>query len=429
MDDAKQRPSLRALLSWALFDWANSAFSSIIQTFVFAAYLARQVASDTRVGTAEWGAAISLAGVFVALGSPMLGAIADQSGHRKRWILGFACLCVLATALLWFIKPHPSYVTPAIILVAIGTIGSEFAFVFYSAMLPSLAPPDQIGRWSGWGWGMGYAGGTIALSLSLVLFVFHGGSWLGLDTATGEPVRATCLFTAAWILTFTIPFFLFTPDYSTGNKPMRQAARDGFRQLWQTLRHIRQYKQIVRFLIAYLCYYEGLTTLFAFGGVFAATLFNMGEQEVMLFGISLNMVGGAGAALFALVDDRLGSKKTIQLALAGLILTAICTLLAPTKTLFWVFGLTVGIFVGPVQASTRAFMARAAPEHLRTEMFGFLAFSGKATSFIGPAIVGWLTYTTGNQRLGMSPVVVLLLLGAIMMFWVPPDDGRAAQHD
>ncbi len=146
------KDNTKALISWALFDWANSPYSAVIQTFVFAAYFTREVAENEKIGTAEWGATISIAGFVIALLSPILGAIADHSGHRKRWILAFALLCIISTALLWFIYPAPSYVMPAMILVALGTIGSECAFVFYNSLLPGLAPPDRIGRWSGFGW-------------------------------------------------------------------------------------------------------------------------------------------------------------------------------------------------------------------------------------------------------------------------------------
>ncbi len=417
----ESKTSTKALISWALFDWANSPFSAVIQTFVFAAYFTRQVAENEQIGTAEWGATISCAGLVIALTSPILGAIADQSGHRKRWILAFALLCILSTSLLWFIYPSPSYVLPAMILVAMGTIGSECAFVFYNSLLPSLAPPERIGRWSGFGWGMGYAGGTAALIIALFLFVFQGGEILGLDVSASAHIRATCVFVALWYLVFMLPFFLFTPDVGAGSKPLRQAIRDGLAQLKETIKHIRHYSQIVRFLIAYVFYIEGLTTLFAFGGVYAAAQFKMSDQQVMLFGIALNLVGVTGAMLFALVDDNLGSKRTILIALVGLIITASFTLLATTPLWFWIFGMSVGIFVGPVQASTRAFMARVAPWDLRTEMFGFLALSGKATSFIGPALVGSVTLATHSQRLGMMPIAVLLVIGTIVMLTVPSD--------
>ncbi|TXI39845.1 MAG: MFS transporter [Nitrosomonas sp.] len=412
---------LRALVSWAFFDWANSAFSSVIQTFVFAAYFTRQVASNETTGTAEWGAAISIAGFLVAIGSPILGAIADEAGHRKRWLAVFVIVCFLATASLWFIKPSPIYVLPAVILVAIGTIASEFTFVFYSSMLPSLAPRSQLGRWSGWGWGMGYAGGTLALTLSLVLFIYNGGLFFP-DADPSVHIRACFVLVAIWLLVFSLPFFLFTPEAPIAYKSIGNAIRDGLKQLSTTLTHIRQYAQIARFLIAYIFYIEGLTTLFAFGGVYAANMFDMSNQDVMIFGIALNLIGGIGAAIFAFVDDKIGAKRTILISLAGLIITASLALTAHSTTLFWIFGLTMGLWVGPIQASTRSFMARIAPAGMRTQMFGFLALSGKATAFMGPALVSWATYASGDQRLGMSPIIVLLVIGGIAMLTVPRDD-------
>lgn len=411
----------RALISWAFFDFANSAFSAIIQTFVFAAYFTQEVAKTPMIGTSEWGAAISIAGLAVAIGSPILGAVADESGHRKRWIGIFVSLVIVSTACLWFIHPSPIYVLPAMILVAIGTMGSEFAFVFYSSMLPTLAPRDRMGRWSGWGWGLGYAGGTIALTLILVLFIHNGGLWPELDQGGRENLRASFILTAAWIFLFSLPFFIFTPEAPAPQKPFLRAVKAGIGQLVDTFAHVRRYSQIVRFFFAYIFYIDGLTTLFAFGGVYAASTFHLSSQEVLIFGISLNLVGGMGAALFAFVDDRIGGKKTIMLSLVCLVMTASLALSAVTITYFWVFGIGMGLFVGPIQASTRSFMARIAPVDLRTQMFGFLAFSGKATAFLGPALVSWATYATGSERLGMCPIVVMLVVGALILLTVPSD--------
>ncbi len=420
---------LRALISWAFFDWANSAYASVIQTFVFASYFTREVAVNETVGTAEWGAAISTAGLCVAIGSPILGAIADEAGHRKRWLSLFVLVCFLSTALLWFIKPSPEYVWPAVILVALGTIASEFTFVFYSSMLPSLAPPSQIGRWSGWGWGMGYAGGTLALTLSLVFFIYNGGIFFTGNDVAELHIRACFVLVAIWLVVFSLPFFLFTPEIPMPHKPMMRAVRDGLNQLMTTFRHIRSYSQIARFLIAYIFYIEGLTTLFAFGGVYAANMFQMSNQDVLIFGICLNVVGGIGAALFAFIDDRIGGKKTILISITGLIITAALALSAHVPTFFWIFGLMMGIWVGPIQASTRSFMSRIAPPDMRTQMFGFLALSGKATAFMGPALVSWATYASGNQRIGMSPIIILLAIGGIALLSVPRDQVKANNHN
>lgn len=411
----------RALISWTFYDWGNSAFSAIIQTFVFAAYFTERVAENSQVGTAQWGMTVSLAGLIIACGSPILGALADAGGHRKRWLAFFTLFCVLCTALLWFVQPRHSDVFLAMTLVVLATVASEFAYVFYNAMLPALAPQDEVGRWSGWGWAMGYAGGTLSLVLALYLFIFDGGIWPGLNAATDEPVRATSLLTAAWYLVFSLPLFVFTQEVESVKHKAFDVVAQGLRQLKETFVHIRQYRHIALFLLAHIFFIDGLTTLFTFGGVYAAGVFHFSEQETILFGISLNVVGAIGAALFALIDDRIGSRRTILISLGALLCTASLALSSYHAAMFWGFGLAMGLFVGPVQASTRAYLARVTPAEITTQMYGFLALTGKATAFLGPALVSWATYVSGSLRVGMLPILVLLAVGLAIMVRVKPD--------
>jgi UMF1 family MFS transporter len=416
--------STAGLVSWALYDWANSAFATVIETFVFAAYFTRRVAENETLGTVQWGNTLSAAGILVAVGGPVLGAMADQGGRRKPWIGAFTLLCVGATAFLWFVKPSPAYVWLAMPLVALGAIGAEFAGVFYNAMLPSLTGLDRLGRWSGWGWSLGYAGGLVALVVALLAFVREENPWFALDRASAEHVRATFLLVAGWFLLFALPLFLMTPDTRGTGKGLYRAARDGLRQVRDSVRQVRRYGHIIRFLIARMIYIDGLATVFAFGGVYAAGTFNMTEQEVLLFGIALNVTAGLGAALFAWVDDWIGGKATVLASLVGLIVPGILILMVESPVLFWAFGLLLGVFVGPVQAASRSFMARIAPEALLNEMFGLYALSGKATAFLGPLLVGWLTLLSGSQRIGMATIIVFFIVGFLLMLTVPPDRQR-----
>jgi MFS transporter, UMF1 family len=416
-----QTSNKAGLFSWAMFDWANSAFATVIQTFVFAAYFTRRVSADEALASAQWGYAISIAGLLVAFGGPLLGAVADQNGRRKPWIAGFSLLCIAATALLWFIKPAPGYVLPALLLVAVATVGFEFATIFYNAMLPSLASTDSLGRWSGWGWSLGYLGGLLCLVLALVALVRPETAWFALDGGQAENIRATFLLVAAWYLLFALPLFIFTPDERRDNLPLALTIQRGWAQLVETLRHVRRYRHVVRFLVARMIYINGLATLFAFGGVYAAGTFAMSEQQVLLFGIGMNVTAGLGAAAFAFLDDRLGGKTIILYSILGLTVSGGLILLVSTPLLFWTFGLLLGVFVGPAQASSRSYLARVAPAPLRNEMFGLFALSGKATSFIGPLLVGWVTLLTGSQRLGMSTILLFFLVGGVMMLTVPPD--------
>jgi UMF1 family MFS transporter len=411
----------RALFSWALYDWANSSFATIIQTFVFAAYFTRQVAENETLGTTQWGNTFSAAALLIAIGGPLLGAITDQAGRRKVLLGICTMVCILATGLLWYVRPGSSSVWPALLLVGLATVGFEYAGLLYNAMLPDLADRDRMGRWSGWGWGLGYAGGLASLVLALLVFVDSPGEWFGLDRQQAEHVRATFPLVSAWYLVFSLPLFLFTPDREASGLSWLRAVRGGLAQLAASARNIRSYRDIVRFLVARMFFIDGLATVFAFGGIYAAGTFDMNEQQILAFGIGMNVTAGLGAGLFALLDDRLGGKTIIILSLAGLLACGAMILLVHSATLFWIFGLLLGIFIGPAQASSRSYLGRVAPEALRNEMFGLLTFSGKATSFLGPLAVGWLTYATGSQRIGMSSVLFFFAIGLLLMFTVPAD--------
>lgn len=421
MTQEKTNSSTLSLISWALYDWGNTAFASIIQTFVFATYFVKTVAVNETIGSAQWGTITGVSAFIVAVFSPIFGAIADHSGGRKTWLALFTLLCIIPTALMWFILPSSAYVSLALWTVGIGAIGAEGAYIFYNAMLPELAEPSQLGKWSGWGWGMGYAGGVASLIISLFAFVNGSNAWFPLDETTAEPVRATFLLAAVWYAFFCIPLFLFTPASPRSGKSMKTAAIEGVQQLWTFLCQIRQYGTIVRFLIAKMFYIDGLSTLFAFGGIYAATIFGMQPTEVLQFGIAMNVVAGIGAASLAFLDDWMGSKKVILFSLVGMIIPGCFALAATEKWEFWLLGLLMCVFVGPVQSSSRALMARIAPAHMRRQMFGFYMLSGKATAFFGPLLYGWVAYLSGSLRWGMSTIILLFLLGGLIMLTLPRD--------
>lgn len=418
-NEITEKRSLLPLISWALYDWANSSFAAVIQTFVFAAYFVKTIAENETVGSAQWGTVTGLSAFIVALLSPIFGAISDHSGGRKIWLGVFTLLCIIPTALMWFLLPSHNYVWQALWLVGIGAVGAEGAYIFYNSMLPELAPPSQLGRWSGWGWGMGYAGGMAALIFALLAFINGNASWFHLDEGSAEPVRAAFLMTAIWYALFSLPLFLFAPRSPPSTKPILTAAYDGLNQLWSFLKEIGQYSTIVKFLIAKMFYIDGLATLFAFGGIYAATLFGMTQTEVLQFGIAMNVTAGLGAASLAFLDDMMGSKKVILISLVGLIIPGTIALFVTEKWEFWTLGLLMCVFVGPVQSSSRALMARIAPVHMRRQMFGFYMLSGKATAFFGPLLYGWVAYATDSLRFGMSTIILLFILGGAIMLTLP----------
>ncbi|CCG96322.1 putative transporter, permease of the major facilitator superfamily MFS_1 [Marinobacter nauticus ATCC 49840] len=417
----------RALWSWALYDWANSAFFTIILTFVFAQYFSVSVIQDEVAGTRAWGNIVGIAGVVIAILAPILGAVADQSGRRKPWLISFTLLCVISSAMLWTVTPDQSQFWTAALWVGLGTLGAEFAFIFYNSMLPDLARPERTGRWSGWAWGLGYVGGIASLVVALYGFIEADGTIFNLDRDAAEHVRATFVLVAVWYLVFALPAFFFIPDRPSTGLGLGAATRAGLAQLKQSIAHVRQYRDIVRFLIARMLYTDGLATIFTFGGVYAAGTFNMSPTEVLQFAIALNVTAGLGALGFAWIDDALGGRNTILLSLVGLGCSAFAILVVDGATAFWIWGMILGIFVGPLQSASRSHLARVAPPHLQTQMFGLFAFSGKATAFAGPLLVGWVTSVTDSQRWGMSTILLFLLIGFVLMLKVPATEARKAE--
>ena len=399
----------RSLVSWCLYDWANSAFTTVIVTFVFATYFAKSVAVDPVSGAAQWGFANSVSAVLIALIAPVLGAIADKGGRRKPWIFAFTALSVVLTAGLWFVEPDPSFIMLALVLMVLANVGFEMGIVFYNAMLPDIAPKSMIGRVSGWAWGLGYFGGLGCLIIILT----------GFDTSSLMQIRATSILVAVWFAVFAIPLFLFTPDKPSNDLSWGEAVSGGLRSLKDTLGRVREYRDIVRFLIARIVYNDGLITLFAMGGVFAASAFGMTTNEILQFAVFINITAGIGAIGFAWIDDWIGSKRTILISLVGLIILGSIVINVESKTMFLVFGSALGFFVGPVQAASRSLMAHLAPENLRTEMFGLFAFSGKATAFLGPLLFGLATTATGSTRAGIAVILAFFLIGGLLLLSVP----------
>ena len=411
----------KTLFGWVMYDFANSSFTTLIVTFVYATYFTKAIAPDEITGTALWSRAITLSALAVAFFSPFLGVMADKGGHRKLFLLIFTGIAIAASCMLYTVLPGET--TRALFWFVIGNIAFELGCVFYNAFLPGIAPKDMIGRISGIGWGLGYIGGLLAMFVAMVTLVNPETPWFGISKDLGQNIRATNLLVAAWFGLFSIPMFLFVHDKkSRGNDDSRKLSAI-FSELVSTVKEIKKYRHIVRFLLARLIYNDGLITIFAFGGIYAAGTFHFTFQEIMLFGIVLNISAGLGALAMGFLDDLVGGKKTILISLAGLIVASIIAITAESKSLFWLAGIIVGIFSGPNQSASRSLMARFVPPDKENEFFGFFAFSGKFTAFLGPLFLGLLTEFFHSQRAGMSIVPVFFVLGGMLLVTVDEKEG------
>ncbi|MDT8377611.1 MAG: MFS transporter [Desulfotignum sp.] len=415
----------RALFGWVMFDFANSAYTTLVVTFVYGTYFVSAIAPDPVTGTALWSRGVTLTALCVAFLSPILGALADQGGLRKRFLLISTTVTVAGTAALYWIEP--GQVARALFWFVVSNIAFEFSNVFYNAYLPDITTSKNIGRISGVGWGVGYMGGLAAMVVVLAGFIHPAVPWFGVSTADGANIRAACLLVAVWFTLFSIPLFLWVP----GTHPLVRSGKigimkTGMADLKDTFRDIRRYRQIVRLLVARVFYNDGLVTIFAFGGIYAAGTFGFSFQEIMIFGIVLNVAAGTGALIMGIFDDRLGGKTTIQISNGVLAMAVLMAVLAPDKTWFWVSGVLVGFFAGPNQSASRSLLGRFVPKAKENQFYGFFAFSGKLTAFSGPMLLGVLTQAFDSQRAGVAVVILFFIVGGLLLARVDEARGMAA---
>lgn len=404
-----------------MYDFANSSFANNVTTFIYAAFFTKVIAENEIIGTALWSRGVGIIMLVVALLSPPLGALSDQGGYRKRFLTFFTFLAVIFTSLLYF--PQQGQAIYALSLYIIACICFEMGIVFYNAFLPDIAPPKRIGRISGQAWGVGYFGGLLSMAVLMVGFVSAETPWFGLTKETHAHIRATNIGVAIWFAIFSLPALFYLPAppaRQTGDKLSLAAS---YRRILQTFRELQRYREIFKLLLARLVYNDGLITVFAFGGIYAAGTFGFTFEEVLFFGIIVNIAAGIGAWCFGYLDDRLGGKLTIQITLVGFVIAAIIAVVPQEKIWFWIAGILVGLFAGPNQSASRSLMGRFVPQNKETEFYGFYAFSGKATAFLGPLLMGVITQAFGSQRAGMATVGLFFIIGGLLLRTVDEQKG------
>ena len=413
----------RTIFSWSIYDFANQPFTTIILTFIYSTFFVDFIAPSGELGTVMWGRAVAISSLVIALLSPIMGAIADNGGYRKKFLIFWTWVCVIFSILLYF--PLKGEVILALTFFCIANIGFEMGGVFLNAYLPEIAPKEKIGRISGYGWSFGYVGGLIALAISFILFISPenpvnplNGKLLNLDS--GEHIRMINILIGIWFAVFSIPTFLFLKDKNKNNTlNNRELIKSAFISLNTTFKEIKSYKETLKFLLARLVYNDALITIFAFGGIYAKQVFDFTFNEIFLFGIVLNVTAGLGALTMGFLDDILGGKKTIQISNVGFIIACTLAVIAPDfnngRFIFWIAGSMIGIFSGPNQAASRSLMGRMTPKNKESQFYGFFAFSGKATSFVGPLLFSTIVSLTDSIRLGLAIVSILFLIGIILL--------------
>lgn len=430
------------ILAWAAWDWGSAAFNAVMTTFVFTVYLTSRAFGGEDQASAVLGAALAIAGAAIALLAPVTGQRSDAGGRRKLWLGVNSAAVALLTGLCFFVLPRPEFLLLGVTLIALGNVFFEFAGVNYNAMLAQVSTPKNIGKVSGFGWGMGYLGGIVALLIVLQLFVQPGFEWFGASTENGLNIRLVALFSALWFMVFALPVLFAVPEVPRIRQGTNLGFLDSYRLLVRRIRAIyKTSPHTIYFLLASAIFRDGLAAVFTFGGIIAAGTFGFELKEVIVFAIFGNVVAAVGAVIGGFLDDRVGPKAVIIGALTGLLVAGTTILVlgggnyvffgvdwAGTTT-FWIFGLFLCLFVGPAQSSSRAYLARLAPHGESGELFGLYATTGRAVSFLAPALFTLcITIATPlvapgeAQRWGILGIMVVLLAGLLVLLPVKAPD-------
>jgi UMF1 family MFS transporter len=417
-DDSPTPPSRREIFGWAMFDFANSSYTTVIVSVAFGVYFTRLVAPPGK-GDALWSLGIAVGNLIVLLLSPIVGAIADDSGRKKLFLFFTYALCITGTAALWWATP--GRVDLALTLFVISFIGFSFGENLAGSFLPEISTPQNIGKISGLGWGLGYFGGLASLAL---VFPLLKGDFVLENLAN---LRLAWLVTALFFLLAALPTFLFLRERAPrGTSTIAQYVRDGFVRLGETARSARHFSELIRFLCVFFLYSAGLTSVIAFAGIFAANTLGFTSKELFLLFIVLQLSSAGGALGFGAIQDRLGAPRTIQVTLVLWVLVCAGVYLVQTKGAFWGVALCAGLGIGSLQSASRALVGLFAPPEKTAEFFGLWGLAGKSAYMVGPLIFGLISSGTGSQRLAILSTAGFFILGLIGMSFIDERRGLAA---
>lgn len=388
---------------WTLFDFANTSFSIVVVTFLYAVYFKKTVASGEPIGDLYWSIATSISMIVTAVVGPMLGAIADYSAGKKRFLLFFTLLCIVFTSLLFFVKEGNIFWGVTIFIIA--TIGFEAGLIFYDAYLPEITTPKNYGRVSGYGFGMGYLGSLATLA---IIYPF----------IENNLIRETFPMSALFFLVFSLPIFFYLSDSRQRVERTQSYVSIGLSRVWSTITHLRYYKNLAIFLLAYFFYIEGVNTVIYFSGNYASTTLGFTDTELLIFFLTVQTTAIAGSIILGILADSIGQKKTIILTLVLWLITVLLAYLVQDKSGFYVVGLIAGVAMGSSQSTSRSLMSKLTPSEKKTEFFGFYSFFGKSSAVLGPLVFGLVSFLSGNQRLAIISIGFFFLVGLLILFKV-----------
>ena len=405
---------MKKILNFALYDFANSAFTTIVITFIFSTYFAKQIAPNPILGQSYWGWAIGTTGILIAIFGPILGSIADKKNCTEFFIKLFTIMCISLTALLWFAKPSEKYLLFTLIIVASANFFYELSLIFYNSILKRISKPSDLGKSSGFSFALGYIGGILILIICIKIFIDNDVLPFGLSKENSENIRATSVVVAIWYLVFSIPF-IFSLKKKINNKV--KVSSNNIKKIKDLIWN-NGLNNLGKFLIARMLYADGLNAIIIMGGIFAVGVFKLEIKDLLVLSILMNITAFLGAIIGGYANDKFTSKSVIIVSLLGLIFSSTIILFIKTQLLFLVFAAINGFFIGPIQSASRVFITKSIDENNQASGFGLFALSGKLTSFIGPLLVSTITYISNSQRIGFSSAIILLLIGLLILLKV-----------
>ena len=397
---------MKKVLNFALYDFANSAFTTVIITFIFSTYFAKQIAPNPILGQSYWGWAIGVTGILVAIIGPILGSIADKKNYTEFFIKLFTIMCISLTALLWFSKPSEKYLLFTLVVVALANFFYELSLIFYNSILKRISKTSDLGKSSGFSFALGYIGGILILIICIKIFIDNDVLPFGLSKENSQNIRATSIVVAIWYLIFSIPF-LFSLKKKINNKI--EVSSNNIKKIKDLIWN-NGLNNLGKFLIARMLYADGLNAIIVMGGIFAVGVFNLEIKDLLILSILMNVTAFIGAIVGGYANDKFSSKSVIIFSLLGLIISSSIILFVKSQLFFLIFAAINGFFIGPIQSASRVFITKSIDENNQASGFGLFALSGKLTSFIGPLLVSTITYISSSQRIGFSSAIILLLL-------------------
>ena len=405
---------MKKLFNFALYDFANSAFTTIIITFIFSTYFAKQIAPNPVLGQSYWGWAIGITGLLVALIGPLIGSFADKKNCTEFFIKLFTIICIILTSFLWFSKPSEKYLLYTLIIVALANFFYELSLIFYNSILKRISNYNNLGKSSGFSFALGYIGGILILIVCIKIFIDNDVLPFGLSKENSENIRATSIVVALWYLFFSIPF-LFSLKKKIKNKIEKSS--NNIKKI-KNLFWDKGLNNLGKFLLARMLYADGLNAIIIMGGIFAVGVFNLEIKDLLVLSVLMNITAFIGAIIGGYANDKFSSKSVIIFSLLGLIFSSAIILFIKTKIFFLIFASINGFFIGPIQSASRVFITKSIDKNNQASGFGLFALSGKLTSFIGPLLVSTLTYISNSQRIGFSAAIILLVIGLLVLLKV-----------